>query len=100
MRTYEALVIFSPAVTGLDSKNTFEELVKKFEGKIVNRTEMGKRLIGYTVKKSKEGYFVAFDFELPQDKMDALKRALDLSEDVLKYTLIKKGKAKLALLAK
>ena len=94
MKTYDALVIFPPEVTGLDGKNAFEDLVKKNDGKILNRTEMGKRFLGYTVKKAKEGYFVAFDFELNPDRVDALKRLLDLSEDVIKYTITVKPKQK------
>jgi len=97
LKQYEALVIFPITVTGLDSKNTFEELVKKIEGKILNRTEMGRRFLGYAVKKSKEGYIAAFDFELSPEKMDPLRRSLDLSEDILKYTIVVKEKSKAAV---
>lgn len=96
MKKYDALVIFPPTVTGLDGKNSFEELVKKNGGNIIHRTEMGKRFLGYPVKKSKEGYVVAFDFELLPDKMLELRRLLDLSEDILKYTIVIKEKNKAA----
>ncbi len=97
MKKYEALVIFSPSVTGLDTKNAFEELAKKSGGNILNRVEMGKRFLGYPVKKSKEGYVVAFDFELMPDKVAELKRSLDLNEDVLKYTIVIKETSKAAI---
>lgn len=96
MKKYDSLVIFPPTVTGLDGKNSFEELVKKNGGSILNRTEMGKRFLGYPVKKSKEGYVAAFDFELAPDKMAELRRLLDLSEDILKYTIVVKEKNKAA----
>ncbi len=96
MKKYDALIIFPPSVSGLDSKNSFEELVTKNGGTITNRTEMGRRFLGYPVKKSKEGYVAAFDFELSPDKMGELRRSLDLSEDILKYTIVIKEKNKAA----
>lgn len=73
-------------------KNGFEEVVKKHEGKVLNRSELGKRFLGYPVKKVREGYFVSFVFELAPEKMDGLKRSLQLAEDILKFTLIVKPK--------
>ena len=96
MKKYDALIIFPPSVTGLDGKNSFEELVKKNGGSILNRVEMGRRFLGYPVKKSKEGYVVGFDFELGPEKMGELRRTLDLSEDILKYTIVIKEKNKAA----
>jgi len=97
LKTYEAVVIFPPEASGLDGKTVFEDLVKKNEGKILNRLEMGKRFLGYSVKKTKEAYVVAFDFELAPSKVDALKRLLDLNEDIIKYTLVVKPKHKILL---
>lgn len=95
MKTYEVLVIFSPQVGGLDSKNSFEDAVKKFDGKVINRTEMGRRQVGYIIKKSHEGYLAFFDIELAADKVTSFKKALDLTEDILKYTIVIKRKPKI-----
>jgi ribosomal protein S6 len=98
LATYEALVIF-PSQTASDvlsdGKNAFEETVKKFEGKILNRSELGRRPLGYSIKKSREGYFAAFDFDLMPEKMDPLTRALHLSESILKFMILKKGKPRI-----
>ena len=106
MNTYEALVIFpSQGVIDVlqEGKNPFEETVKKCEGKILNRTDLGKRPLGYKVKKANEGHFTSFTFELPPAKVDALKGLLNLIEDILKYTIVKvvkKSKAELFRQAK
>ena len=65
---------------------------KKHEGKVVSRTELGRRSLGYIVKKQKEGNVVSFVFELAPDKMDVLNRALQLCEEILKFTVIKWSK--------
>ncbi len=95
MKTYEALVIF-PFQMGLeghqDQKNVFEEIIKKHEGKVLNRNEIGRRPLGYPIKKSKEGYFVSFVFELSPDQVEAFKRSLQLAEEILKFTIVVKPK--------
>ncbi len=95
MKTYEALVIFPSqgiAELHLDGKNPFEEAIKKSDGKILNKTELGKRLLGYRVKKANEGYFVSFVFELSPTNLDAFRRLLQLAEGILKFTIIVKPK--------
>ena len=95
MKTYEALVIFPIQATGEpqpDGKNIFEEAVKKNEGKIVNCTELGRRFLGYSVRKSKEGYLVNFLVELLPGEMDAFKRSLQITEGILKFTIVKPPK--------
>jgi len=92
VNTYEALVIFppqGPADLLQAGKNPFEETVKKFEGKILNRVDLGKRVLGYRVRKSSEGHFACFNFELAPAQMDAFRSSLNLIEDILKYTIVK-----------
>ncbi len=77
-------------------KNGFEETLKKHEGKVISRSELGKRFLGYSVKKTREGYVVSFVFELPPAKMSEFKRSLQLAEDILKFTITIKPKISLA----
>ena len=98
MKTYEILVIYPFQTTGEghhDPKNVFEEIVKKHEGKVLNRTELGRRLLGYVVKKSKEGHVVSFLVEFPPSQLDALRHSLQLTEEILKFTIVAKTKAEL-----
>jgi ribosomal protein S6 len=95
--TYEALVIFpTQEAAGLlsEGKGAFDEFVKKHEGRILNRSELGRRPLGYVVKKSRDGYFATFDFELSPHQVQPLAHTLRLSEAVLKFTIVKKAKAR------
>ena len=96
MKQYEGLIIY-PSQAASDAlgggKNTFEEVLKKFNGKVSNRTELGRRSLGYPVKKSREGYCVAFTFELSPEKVDAFRRALQLTEDILTFTIVTKSQS-------
>ncbi|MBI1977815.1 MAG: 30S ribosomal protein S6 [Candidatus Omnitrophica bacterium] len=97
MRSYEAVVIFPTQIPGeaiQEGKSAFEEVLRKQEGKVLSRTDLGKRFLGYTVKKQKEGHVICFHFELAPDKIEPLKRALQLSEGILYFTIVKKDKVK------
>ena len=62
MKSYEALIILPTQLVGdttQSGKNIFEDLIKKHDGKIVSTTELGKRLLGYTVKRQKEGNVIS-----------------------------------------
>ena len=88
LKTYDALIIFPAQGSGeLDSKNMFEELVKKHNGKILTRTELGKRTLGYRIRKASEGYCVAFTFDLLPSQVNLLKQSLGLAEGILSHTI-------------
>jgi small subunit ribosomal protein S6 len=97
LRTYEAVVIFTPQIAGealVQGKNIFEGVLTKQGGKIINAVDMGKRVLGYIIKKMKEGCCLAFDFELEPDKANSLREALKLVDGILKFTIVVKQVAK------
>ena len=97
MKTYEALVIIPPQLAGeaLDrSKSIFEEAVKKHGGSITNRIEIGRRPLGYIIKKTKEGHLTTFDFQLAAAQAGELAKTLRLAEDIVKFTIIEKPRIK------
>lgn len=90
MRQYEAVVIASaqPGNEKLDDvKKVFEDTVIKFGGKVTSQRELGKRAFGYQVKKQREGNYIVFDFSLLPAKVSDLKKALTLSEPILRFSL-------------
>ena len=91
MRQYEAVAIFPPQLAGdklEEAKKNFSELVVKQGGKFTSARELGKRAFGYTVKKQKEGIYVIFDFELDPAKVTPLKRAITLTESILRTSIL------------
>ena len=95
MRHYEAVVIGYPQ-TGEradEAKKVFEEQVTKRGGTVLGGRELGRRSFGYTIKKQKEGNFVLVDFDLDPAKVSDLKKALSLSESILRSSIFIKGVA-------
>ena len=93
MKKYEALVMF-PVLPGAELQqadtSVFETALAKQGGKVVHKTDLGRRPLGYAIKKAKEAHVVCFDFELSPDKVNALNLALLLEENILKFTIIVK----------
>jgi len=93
VRTYEGLIItpIAGAAGTKDESANFESLVKKHGGNVLSRNDLGKRFLGYTVKKTKEAYVTGYDFELSPEKVEPLFKDLRLSENVLKFMITLKS---------
>jgi small subunit ribosomal protein S6 len=93
MKLYEGLFILPPDVMGDARKNqmiNLENMIQKFNGKVHQRHEVGRRVLGYAMKRFKEGYLVAIDFDMDPASQDGYRKALELQEDVLSYMIIAK----------
>jgi small subunit ribosomal protein S6 len=90
MKEYEGLFIFPPE-SGPDTRkqeiSTVEGLIKKSNGSILNKAEWGRKPLGYTIKKFKEGYFLILDFQMDPSKIKELREGLQLQESLIKFLL-------------
>ena len=59
-------------------------------GKVENVTDMGKRKLAYEIKKNKEAYYMQFDFEATPESIAELERIYRITDEVLKFIVIKK----------
>ena len=95
MKYYEGFFILPPDATTEARKTQVsgaEGLVQKFGGKVIQRQEVGRRFLGYPVKKFKEGYMMTLDFEMDPASQIAFRNALELHEDILKFMITIKTK--------
>ncbi len=58
-------------------------------GEILARNDWGKRRLAYPIRKLNEGIYVALQVNLPPNAVRAVERALQLSDDVLRYLVIR-----------
>ena len=66
----------------------FTELINT-EWKVEKVDELGKRKLAYEVKKNKEGYYVVFHFEAQPTLIAELERNYRITDDVIKFIVIK-----------
>jgi len=88
MKKYEGLFIFPPEVAGESHKDPAAEVTKwieKFQGKVVQKTDLGKKALGHMIGKYREGRTFVFDFEMDPSRTQEFRKELELRENLLKY---------------
>jgi len=97
MRLYEGLIILVPEASAEARKRHlefFDELVAKHGGSVRNKTDWGKKPIGYMLRKNRDGYILIYEFEVPPAAISEIERVLTLDQDVLKSMItVKEVKA-------
>ena len=88
MKKYEGLFIFPPEVTGEGRKDPATEVTKwieKFQGKVLQKTDLGKKTLGHPLRKYKDGKMFVFEFEMDPSRTQDFRKELELQENLLKY---------------
>ncbi len=92
MRTYELVLVVQPGMDeeGFDAfVSTLTGMVTDEGGQIVDVEHMGRRRLAYPIKKITEGHYVLLHLNLETPALVELERRLKLSEDVLRYLVIR-----------
>ena len=94
MNNYESVVIINPNITeeamkALESKIT--GLINQ-NGKVESVENMGKKRLAYEIKKNREAFYVIINFEAKPDSIAELERNYRITDDVLKFIVVKKEK--------
>lgn len=94
MRDYELVVILSPDIAEENIGPTNERIggwVTTGGGESTNVNVWGRRRLAYPINDRSEGTYVAFQFKMVPQSTPELERSLKLSEDVLRYLLVRMG---------
>lgn len=93
MNKYESMYILKPNIED-EPRN---ELIKKFSdiienngGKIEKTDELGKKKLAYPIEYISDGYYVLVDFEGPSELPAEMERNFKISDDVLRYMVIRR----------
>ena len=93
MRLYEAVIIIHPHSSDEQLKGylaKINEIFAKYEARIVQKTEWGKRPLGFHKRKQTEGYYFLIDFESNTNKITEIQYAFRLSDFILFSTILAK----------
>lgn len=92
MNKYESIIIVNPNVdeAGLKAlEEKFTGLINE-SGKVESVENMGKRKLAYEIKKFKEGTYMLFNFEAKPDSITELERVYRITDDIIKFIVVKK----------
>jgi len=91
MNKYESVIIINPNLEG----EAIKALIEKFSnlinnnGKVNSVEEVGKKKLAYEIKKNKEGYYIVFKFEANPELITELERIYRITDEVIKFIVIK-----------
>ncbi len=91
---YEALIILRPNLSDDDlekSVTQIESAVKNYGGTIVKTDKPNRNKLSHKIKEFKDGFFLSMLFSSAPELPNTLKRTLSITDDVLRYVLIRKG---------
>jgi len=66
-----------------------QQIMTDHGGQVEKVEQMGRRKLAYTIRKSREGQFVLVHANLDRPAIAELERSLKLTEDVLRYMLVR-----------
>jgi len=91
MQEYELTVLVHPDRESELEKalGTVRDLVTTNGGKITKEDNWGKKKLAYRIAKQDFALYVLFDVELPADAPLKISNVLNISEDVIRYLLVK-----------
>ena len=92
MNKYESIIIINPSQDEQGVKNLikkFTDLINK-NGKVESVEEWGNRKLAYEIKKNTEGYYVLTNFEAKPEFIDELERVYKITDEVMKFIVVKK----------
>lgn len=105
MKEYELTVLIHPDLEAdLDAPLTkVREIVTSAGGKIAREDNWGKKKLMYPIKREEFAVYVYMDVELPADAPLKISNTLNITDEVIRYLLVKvdpKARAALAEQAK
>ena len=92
MNKYESVIIINPNVDEVGVKaleEKFTGLINE-NGKVESVENMGKKRLAYEIKKCKEGTYMLFNFEANPDSISELERVYRITDDIIKFIVVKK----------
>ncbi|MBR3320033.1 30S ribosomal protein S6 [Candidatus Saccharibacteria bacterium] len=96
MKDYELVVLFHPDLEmNLDpALNKVKTLIETANGKIVKEEAEGTKRIAYAIKGQDYAVFHFYELQLPAEAPHKISSTLNITDEVLRYLLVKKDERK------
>ena len=90
--SYELVYIVRPTLgeqtlTAVNDKVT--KFISGYAGDIIKRDDWGKKRFAYPLQKFTEGFYQVIQLNLPPTAVHELERSLQLTEDILRYLIVR-----------
>lgn len=96
-KTYEFVALFSPELSEKELQEAQDfvvDLVKKYEGEIINTDVWGKKFLAYSIGKLTEAFYVYYDLNLPTQNVQDFDKDVRLSGKIIRHLVVIKDAKK------
>jgi len=92
MNKYETIIILKTEITKKQKSDVLNKIKKYItdNGKIEKEEYLGKRKLAYEVKKHNQGDYYIIEFESEQTAIQELERIYRITDEILKFIVVKK----------
>ena len=92
MNKYESVIIINPNLEDAKIKELIERFSKLINehGKLEATNEMGKKKLAYPIQKQTEGFYAVLNFEAESTFIAELERVYRITDEVLKFIVVRK----------
>ncbi len=93
LNDYELAIVFGISLSEEKQKKILEDvkaIVTSAKGKIKEAKLLGKKKFSYPIKKEKEGFYYILTFTLDGKETGKLSNKIQLTENILRYLIIKR----------
>lgn len=94
MNQYELALVINGRLTDEDRDNALETvkgIIERFNGKITDVEDWGKKRLAYEIQKMHEGFFYFIHFEAEANVPAEIESRVRILEPVLRYLIVKEG---------
>lgn len=94
MRDYELVIIINPEVADEEMSKMIDrlgQLIATGGGEIAKTEPWGRRRLAYPIDGHREGFYVVEQFKMDPTATSELERSLRLTEDIIRYLLVREG---------
>ena len=92
MNKYESIIIVDPKIDEAGLKALEEKYTKMINehGKVESVENMGLKKLAYPIKKNEEATYLLFNFEAEPDYIVELERNYRITDEIIKFIVVKK----------
>lgn len=91
MKKYESILVFKPDMEDAvreEALEKFKAIIERY-GTVEKVDDWGKRRLAYQIQKIQEGHFYLLNFAASEDLPAELERNYKISDQVLRYNIIR-----------
>ena len=92
MKTYELALVLNGKLdeeTKVAALEKAKGYIERFDGKIVNVDDWGKRRLAYEIQKMREGFYYFITFEASSEVPAEVEQRIRIMETVLRFLIVK-----------